>query len=718
MHDLGEEGKVLYITMEYVKGEDLKSVIHRMGVLTVGKAVSIARQIAEGLTGAHKLGIVHRDLKPGNIMIDKEGQAKIMDFGIARSLAGGGTTVEGAIIGTPEYMSPEQVEGKEADQRSDIYSLGIILFEMVTGRLPFEGETPFSIANKQKNEPPRDPRKFNPQIPAELDRVILRSLEKAKEKRYQTTGEFLADLAAVEEALPTGERISAQPKLKTSRQITVKLTPKKILIPALALLVLAAAGIILWPVIHPNKGASGVSAPGQQTLAVLPFTDLSPAKDQASWCEGIAETLINSLGNVKSLQVRGKYSSFLFKSQDDPREVGRKLNAQKLLTGAFQKVGNRLRVNIQLLNAADGTPIWSEKFDGKEEDIFDIQDKIASAAIGRMQIGLLEKEKVGLEKRYTSNKEAYSLFLEANHISRPMSDDAVMKSIPIYIKAIEKDPNFVLPYITLASLYEELYSSFQDMPRDEAYSKSKEALEKAFALDSENGEAYAVRANLKYSYENDVAGAEADYQRALQISPWSPLVLGRHSIFLIQKGELEEALSEKRLLVEIDPQDPQNYCLLGQCLYFMRRYDDSMIAYNKALELDPNHGNTLFWGLFCFLARGENDKALEMAKRVTDRWNYVYDLGLIEAIKGNKVDAEKHVESLTPSIKTFPWPAAIFYASTGNRDKALEYLTKCYNENRYTLSFVFLTHFFDKYRADREFVDLLKKSGFEFRQLP
>jgi len=718
MHDLGEEGEVLYITMEYVKGEDLKSVIHRMGVLTVGKAVSIAHQIAEGLTGAHILGIVHRDLKPGNIMIDKEGQAKIMDFGIARSLAGGGTTAEGAIVGTPEYMSPEQVEGRQADQRSDIYALGIVLFEMVTGQVPFPGETPFSIANKQKGEPPPDPRKLNPQIPAELSRIILRSLEKDKGKRYQSTGEFLEDLAAVEEALPTGIRVSAQPKPKTSREITVKFTPEKLFVPALALLVVIASGIILWQVIHPKKGGSGVPAPDQQTLAVLPFTDLSAAKDQAFLSEGIAETLINSLGNVRSLQVRGKYSSFLFKSQDDPREVGRKLNAQKLLTGTLQKVGNRLRVNVQLINATDGTPIWSEKFDGKEEDIFDIQDKIASAAIGRMQVGLLEKEKAGLEKRYTSNKEAYSLFLEANHISRPMSDDAVMKSIPIYIKAIEKDPNFVLPYITLASSYEELYSSFQDMPRDEAYNKSKEALNKAFALDSENGEAYAVRANLKYSYENDVAGAEADYQRALQISPWSPLVLGRHSIFLIQKGELEEALSEKRLLVEIDPQDPQNYCLLGQCLYFMRRYDDSMIAYNKALELDPNHGNTLFWGLFCFLARGENDKALEMAKRVTDRWNYVYDLGLIEAIKGNKVDAEKHVESLTPSIKTFPWPAAIFYASTGNRDKALEYLTKCYNENRYTLSFVFLTHFFDKYRADREFVDLLKKSGFEFRQLP
>jgi serine/threonine protein kinase/tetratricopeptide (TPR) repeat protein len=713
MHDLGEEGKVLYITMEYVKGEDLKSVIHRMGVLTVGKAVSIARQIAEGLTGAHKLGIVHRDLKPGNIMIDKEGQAKIMDFGIARSLAGGGTTAEGAIIGTPEYMSPEQVEGKEADQRSDIYALGIILFEMVTGRVPFEGQTPFSIANKQKSEPPPNPGKLNPQIPVELDRIILRSLEKAKEKRYQTTGELLADLATVEGALPTSEGSSAQLKPKISREITVKFTPKKLVVPTLALLVLIAAGIVLWPIIHSNKGASGLSALGQQTLAVLLFTDLSPARDQASWCEGIAETLINSLSNVRSLQVRGKYSSFLFKSQDDPRDVGRKLNAQKILTGTLQKVGNRLRVNVQLVNAADGTPIWSEKFDGKEEDIFDIQDKIASAAISRMQIGLLEKEKAGVEKRYTSNKEAYSLYLQANHIARPSESDAFLKSIPIYLEATEKDPGFVLPYIALARAYGQLYSSFGVMPRDEAYRKSKEALRKAGALDNENGEVYAVRAYLKYAFENDMAGAELDFQRALQISPWNPLVLVQHSFFLIGKGRLEEALSEKRLLEEIDPQDPQSYFDLGQCLYWSHRYDDSIIAYDKSLELDPNYLNTLCWSTFCFLARGEENKAIEMAKRIAplDRDSYLFFRGVIEAAKGNKVDAEKHFGSSTYDT---PLWAGIFYAAMGNRDIALENLTRLFNENRFNLSLAFLTHFFDKYRSDHEFVDLLKKSGFEF----
>jgi len=236
MYDLGETEGTSFITMEYVPGEDLRSFIRRSGQLTVGKTVVLGGQIAEGLAEAHRMGVVHRDLKPGNIMIDREGSAKIMDFGIARTAAGAGITGEGAIIGTPEYMSPEQVEGKEADQRSDIYALGVILFEMVVGSPPFEGETPFSIANKHKTEPPPIPKKLLPQIPDALSKIILRCLEKDKAKRYQTAEELVADLSALEQTLPTADRAltRAKTKIRTSREITVKFTPRKLIIPAAA----------------------------------------------------------------------------------------------------------------------------------------------------------------------------------------------------------------------------------------------------------------------------------------------------------------------------------------------------------------------------------------------------------------------------------------------------------------------------------------------------
>ncbi|OGD18687.1 MAG: hypothetical protein A2W03_08835 [Candidatus Aminicenantes bacterium RBG_16_63_16] len=270
MFDLGEEGDTLFISMEYVRGEDLKSLIRRTEKLTVGKAVLIARQVAEGLGEAHKLGVVHRDLKPGNIMVDKEGNAKIMDFGIARSLTAAGTTAEGVIIGTPEYMSPEQVEGKPADQRSDIYSLGIILYEMVTGRPPFQGDTPFSIAFKHRHEAPEDPRQFNPHLPDSLNRVILRCLEKDREARYQMAQELLADLENMESEAPvSAETAWTARKPLPSKDITVTFSLRKLLLPglvALAVIVIAAAYFIF------RKSGPGLAP---DLVAVAAFENLT-----------------------------------------------------------------------------------------------------------------------------------------------------------------------------------------------------------------------------------------------------------------------------------------------------------------------------------------------------------------------------------------------------------------------------------------------------------
>jgi serine/threonine-protein kinase len=245
MYELMEDGGTHFITMEYVPGQDLRGLIRQMGRLTAGKAVSIAKQVCEGLEEAHRLGVVHRDLKPGNILIDKDGNARIMDFGIARSLRGKGITGAGVMIGTPEYMSPEQVEGKEADQRSDIYSLGIILYEMITGRVPFEGDTALAIAVKHKTEIPRDPREINTQIPQDLGQLVLKCLEKNKEKRYQSAGELHADLEKIEQGLPTTERVVSKRKPFTSKEITVKFNLRKLALPLSAVIVLAAGAIFL-----------------------------------------------------------------------------------------------------------------------------------------------------------------------------------------------------------------------------------------------------------------------------------------------------------------------------------------------------------------------------------------------------------------------------------------------------------------------------------------
>jgi len=270
MYELMEDRGTHFITMEYVPGQDLRGLIKQMGQLTTGKAIAITKEICEGLIEAHRQGVVHRDLKPSNIIIDRQGNARILDFGIARSVAGKGITGAGVMIGTPEYMSPEQVEGKETDQRSDIYSLGVILYEMVTGRVPFEGDTPFTVGVKQKSEIPKDPKELNKQIPDGLNHVILRCLEKEKEKRYQSAGEVRSELELIEKGIPTTERIVPERKPLTSREITVTFGLKKMLVPAVIFIAIVAIGVIIWQSL-PQRQAS---------IAVLPFRDLSPQKDQ------------------------------------------------------------------------------------------------------------------------------------------------------------------------------------------------------------------------------------------------------------------------------------------------------------------------------------------------------------------------------------------------------------------------------------------------------
>ena len=287
MYELMEEKGTHFITMEYVPGQDLRGLIRQTGQLTVGTAVSIAKQVSEGLTEAHRLGVIHRDLKPQNIMIDKEGNARIMDFGIARSVSGKGITGAGVMVGTPEYMSPEQVESKETDQRSDIYSLGVILYEMVTGRVPFEGDTPLSVAVKHKTEVPPDPKQVNTQIPEDLSHLILNCLEKNKEKRYQSAGEVRSELKKIEKGIPTTEKIIPKRKPITSKEITVTFGLKKLFIPAFAVIALVIAALIIIQILPKEKTAPIPS--DKPSIAVLPFVDLSLKKDQEYLCDGMTD---------------------------------------------------------------------------------------------------------------------------------------------------------------------------------------------------------------------------------------------------------------------------------------------------------------------------------------------------------------------------------------------------------------------------------------------
>ncbi len=435
LFDLHEESGTLFITMEYVPGEDLDALIGREGRLPIEKACSLAAQIAEGLAQAHRLGVIHRDLKPHNIRIDPERRVRIMDFGIAREVAGPDLTAAGMIVGTPYYMSPEQAAGESADERTDIYALGTILFEMVTGKTPFQGESAFSVALKHQTELPRHPRELRAEIPETLDRLIIKCLAKKKEERYQSAEELLAALV---------------PLAKGEISITANV---------------------------PGKKTAAFSAREREyltSIAVLPFKDMSSQRDQDYLCEGLAEELINALAQVKGLKVAARTSAFSFKGKEaDIREIGRQLNVGSILEGSIQKSGTHLRVTTQLISVADGYHLWSERFDRDIKDVFSVQDEISMAVVEKLKVELVEGEKERVTKRHTRDEKAHELFLKGKYHWNRRSPKDMIQAVDCFQRAIDKDPRYALPYVGIADVFN-ILAEFGFIPPREAYLKSRE----------------------------------------------------------------------------------------------------------------------------------------------------------------------------------------------------------------------------------------------------
>ena len=536
MFHLGEEEGTHFITMEYVPGQDLKGLIRQSAPLSITRSISIAKQICEGLSEAHRLGVIHRDLKPSNIMIDKSGNARIMDFGIARTLKTKGITGSGVMIGTPEYMSPEQVEGKEVDQRSDIYSLGVILYEMVTGRVPFEGDTPLSVAIKQKGEIPKNPKELNAQISEDLSRVVLKCMEKDKKKRYRNTEGLLSELEKIKSPIAASITVSE------------------------------------W----------------KNSIAVLPFINMSADPEQEYFCDGISEELINSLTQISDLRIVARTSAFSFKGKDvDINEIGRKLKVDKVLEGSVRKAGNRLRITAQLINVADGYHLWSERYDREMEDVFVIQDEITLAIVDKLKIKLLGKEKQGLVKHHTDNQEAYSFYLKGRYFWNKMNPGGYQKAIENFEQAIEKDPNNAAAYAGLADSY--WWSSFWgNLPPRQTFPKAREAIQKAIEIDDTLGDAHASLASILAIYDWDWENAEQEFKRAIDLAPGSAYIYVYYSIFLTLRKRFDEAVIQSKKAQSLDPVSGLCSIHVGHVLYHARRYDEAIEEFQKRLVIEPN----------------------------------------------------------------------------------------------------------------------------------
>jgi serine/threonine protein kinase/tetratricopeptide (TPR) repeat protein len=464
MFDLGRAEGTTFITMEFVPGEDLKSFIHRSKHLSTGTAISIAKQVCEGLEEAHRLGVVHRDLKPGNIMIDKDGDAKIMDFGIARSLSGRGITGAGVLIGTPEYMSPEQVEGKDIDQRSDIYSLGVILYEMVTGRLPFAGDTPLSVAHKQKYEAPEDPKKLNAQLPDDLARVILKCLAKDRDKRFQSAAELGTELGRIEQGLPTTDRVVPVRKTLTSREITVKFTLRKLAVPVSIIVAVAAVAVIVWRILPQKRTA--LPAGGKPVLAVMYFKNSTGNKAFDVWRDGLSTALISGLSQSKYISVLPANDVYgILKrlnlldaanyTTEDLKKAAAAGKANHVVSGSLSKAGDAFRIDYSLQDLSREKTLGSGSVTGTGENsiltslLNELTRKIKEDLNFTGQEIAADIDK-GIGKITTSSAEAYKFYIEGVRFHQ---NGQYRESIALMEKALALDPEFAMAYRSMAILY-------------------------------------------------------------------------------------------------------------------------------------------------------------------------------------------------------------------------------------------------------------------------
>lgn len=618
MYELMEEKGTLFITMEYVPGENLKSMIKMTKQLSVGTAVDIAIQICEGLSEAHRLGIVHRDLKPSNIMIDKEGNARIMDFGIARSLKAGGITGPGGMIGTPEYISPEQVEGKDIDHRSDIYSLGVILFEMLTGRLPFAGETILSIAMKHKSEKPPDPRKFNAQIPDDLSRLILKCMEKEKEKRHQNAEELLFELKQLAEAIPTAERVIPGRKTITPRKITASIGFRKIYIPALIMIALAAIAVIIWQVL-PRKGPL-LPPSDKPSLAIMYFKNNTGDASLDHWRTAITDLLITDLSQSKFIRVLSGELLFNILNQMNQleaatyssevlREVAERGRADRVIVGHYTKADDTFRINISLQDGRTGELIDSESVEGiGERSFYSMVDELTRRIkedfeFSEQEIASDIDEEV--ETITTSSPEAYKLYSEGRkyHLIADYKNAVITMQ-----KVLEIDPEFAMAYRSLAM-------SYSNMEQREEKNK---AIKKAFELSDRvsERERYIIEADYYKAWEKTYDKAMEAYKNLLNLYPEDFIGNTNSGILYFELEEFDKAVERYRLNIQNYPEGLFNYWNLTETYEAMGLYDKAHETIESYLNHNPDHLGMHLKQFYVYMYQGKYDPALSELEKI------------------------------------------------------------------------------------------------------
>ncbi len=707
VHEISEANDRPFIVMAFVEGQTLKEKI-KTGPLKPEEAINISLQVAEGLRAAHEQGIVHRDIKSANLMVTTRGRAKIMDFGIAKQVGQGQFTKSGTTLGTLAYMSPEQIRREKVKETTDLWSLGVVLYELLTGQPPFRGAYEAALLHAILNETPAPITRLRPDVPPALEQVVRRLLCKDPAQRYRHAGEVLDDLRSLYKDLESEKPKTGLPSVRRARRQRV----------------FRYGSVAFLSILLVIGGRYLFTGPSEtiDAIAVLPLENLSGDPDEEYFADGMTEALITELGKIRALQVISRRSVMQYKGTDLPlSEIARTLNVDAVVDGSVLQAGEQVRITVKLIHAATDEQMWGQSYNRDLRDVLALHSEMARTIAREIEIQVTPQEQTYLEDIQVVDPEAYKRYLKGVQFRNMESLAHWQQAQQYFERSIAKDPNFAPAYAGLARSYTLLGGFTALLPRKEAEAQAWQAVEKALELDQNLSDAYFSAGLIREVFDWDWGGAERAFRRAFDLNPGDSEAHRQYGWFLLRTGRLEEGLAEMKHAVVLDPLSIASRTGVAVAYAYSRRYDEAIAQSQGALELDSSYVLArLYLGVASFQAGRVEEAIAEIERAIASGGapSWFGYLGYVYAMAGRQEETLKALDALEEQWRQgggyasrAAYGLALVYAGLGENDQAFAWLERAYLRHSFLLVYLNVDPFWDPLRSDPRFETLLEKMG-------